>query len=232
MGTVDVFTKARMQAIENNAVVSGAVVGDNLILTQFDGDTINAGNVRGPTGSAGAAGSQVTPWDPAVTYASGAVVGYAGRMYRALLGTNLNKSPWIFQTYWTPLSGQDFQAWVMADPYFGGDSLLAWETFWKTGTATVALSTTAGDFETMGQALQINLSPSSGQRIYEKLENIVQVGEVIEVKVRAKLASAVTGCTIDVQLLQNSATSTPSPLASGVTTTAAAAAKTTTATPA
>ena len=35
-----------------NAVVSGTIVGDDLILTQNDGDTINAGNVRGPSAPA------------------------------------------------------------------------------------------------------------------------------------------------------------------------------------
>lgn len=51
--TVRVFTAARMQAIEDNSIVSGTVTGDNLILTQNDGGTINAGNVRGPQGDPG-----------------------------------------------------------------------------------------------------------------------------------------------------------------------------------
>lgn len=47
MPAVTVFTAARMLAIEGASVVSGAVSGDNLILTKRDGSTINAGNVRG-----------------------------------------------------------------------------------------------------------------------------------------------------------------------------------------
>lgn len=54
MATVTGFTSGRMLAIEAGSVVSGAVSGDNLILTKHDGSTINAGNVRGPQGVTGA----------------------------------------------------------------------------------------------------------------------------------------------------------------------------------
>lgn len=53
MATVTGFTAARMLEIENNTVVSGEVVGDDLILTTHGGTPINAGDVRGPTGSPG-----------------------------------------------------------------------------------------------------------------------------------------------------------------------------------
>lgn len=53
MATVTGFTAERMEAIEAASVVDGEVVGDNLILTRFDSSTIDAGNVRGPTGSPG-----------------------------------------------------------------------------------------------------------------------------------------------------------------------------------
>lgn len=53
MSTVTVYTAARMQEIEDGAIVDGDVVGDNLILTKHDGSTINAGNVRGATGEQG-----------------------------------------------------------------------------------------------------------------------------------------------------------------------------------
>lgn len=53
MGTVTGFTSTRMLGIEDNSVVSGSVVGDNLILTKHNGSTINAGNVRGATGAPG-----------------------------------------------------------------------------------------------------------------------------------------------------------------------------------
>jgi microcystin-dependent protein len=49
-----------MKAIEDGAIISGAVVGDNLILTKFDATTINAGNVRGPQGIQGITGQVST----------------------------------------------------------------------------------------------------------------------------------------------------------------------------
>ena len=60
MATVTVFTSARMQAIENASVVSGTVTAGNLILTKFNGTTINAGSVIGPTGPTGPTGEVTT----------------------------------------------------------------------------------------------------------------------------------------------------------------------------
>ena len=51
MASVTGYTAARMQEIEDSAIVGGAVVGDDLILTRYDTTTINAGNVRGPSGT-------------------------------------------------------------------------------------------------------------------------------------------------------------------------------------
>lgn len=53
MGIVQVFTAARMAAIEAASVISGAVngVSGHLILTKHDGSTIDAGNVVGPAGT-------------------------------------------------------------------------------------------------------------------------------------------------------------------------------------
>lgn len=53
MATVTVFTAERMQEIEDGTVVSGAIVGDDLILTKHDGSTVNAGVVVGPEGPPG-----------------------------------------------------------------------------------------------------------------------------------------------------------------------------------
>src|SRR5690349_2014161 len=56
------LTAARMLLIEAMSVISGAVVGDDLILQRRDGLTINAGNVRGPAGPEGPPGSiEVSP---------------------------------------------------------------------------------------------------------------------------------------------------------------------------
>ncbi|HXQ38041.1 MAG TPA: hypothetical protein VN843_28800, partial [Anaerolineales bacterium] len=54
MATVTGLTAERMLTIEGASVVSGEVVGDNLILTKHDGSTIDAGDVRGPAGAPGA----------------------------------------------------------------------------------------------------------------------------------------------------------------------------------
>ena len=49
---------AQVEALRDGMIVDGEVVGDDLILTQVDGDTINAGNVRGPQGPQGETGPQ------------------------------------------------------------------------------------------------------------------------------------------------------------------------------
>lgn len=52
--SVDGFTAARSQAIEDAAIIGGSVNGfGDLILEKHDGGTINAGSVIGPTGPAG-----------------------------------------------------------------------------------------------------------------------------------------------------------------------------------
>lgn len=53
MATVSSFTAERMKAIEDNAIVDGSIVGDNLVLTKHNGETVDAGNVRGPSGPPG-----------------------------------------------------------------------------------------------------------------------------------------------------------------------------------
>jgi hypothetical protein len=59
MATVTGLTAARMLAIEAASVVSGAIVGNDLILTKFDSSTVNAGNVRGATGPTGPDGNPI-----------------------------------------------------------------------------------------------------------------------------------------------------------------------------
>lgn len=58
--TVTAFTAARMMDIEQNAVVSGRIVGDNLVLTTKGGSDITAGHVRGIQGIKGDPGGV---WD-------------------------------------------------------------------------------------------------------------------------------------------------------------------------
>lgn len=56
MATVTGFTAERMQVIENESIIDGDIVGDDLILIRRDLTTINAGNVRGPQGIQGPVG--------------------------------------------------------------------------------------------------------------------------------------------------------------------------------
>ena len=60
MGTVTGYTAEHMKAIEDEVIVSAAVVGNNLILTRHDGTTINAGNVQGPAGPQGVGASDMS----------------------------------------------------------------------------------------------------------------------------------------------------------------------------
>jgi hypothetical protein len=53
MATVTGLTAERMITMENATVIDGDIVGDDLVLKTRDGTEINAGNVRGPTGSPG-----------------------------------------------------------------------------------------------------------------------------------------------------------------------------------
>lgn len=57
MATVQVFTAARMQEIEDQAIIDAELVGDNLVLERHNGTTVDVGSVRGPTGATGATGS-------------------------------------------------------------------------------------------------------------------------------------------------------------------------------
>lgn len=74
MATVTGFTAARMQAIEDQAIVSGSVSSGDLILSRHDGSTINAGSVigpPGPTGPPGSLGGTVGSSDNAIVRADG-----------------------------------------------------------------------------------------------------------------------------------------------------------------
>lgn len=58
MGSITGLTSARMKEVEDNAIVNGEIINDNLILTKNSGEVINAGNVRGPVGPQGAQGPE------------------------------------------------------------------------------------------------------------------------------------------------------------------------------
>jgi hypothetical protein len=53
MATITGYTAARMQDIEDSAIVGGSIVGGELLLDRYDGGTVNAGQVQGPVGEVG-----------------------------------------------------------------------------------------------------------------------------------------------------------------------------------
>lgn len=84
MATITGFTAARMQAIEDNTIVSGAIVGDDLILTKNDTTTVNAGDVRGPAGPEGPPGGLVEinmSYAGALAVVTGKIRWYASKPY-------------------------------------------------------------------------------------------------------------------------------------------------------
>lgn len=56
MATVTGYTAERMKEIEDQAIIDGSVIGDDLFLIRHDGSTINAGDVRGIQGPMGSSG--------------------------------------------------------------------------------------------------------------------------------------------------------------------------------
>jgi microcystin-dependent protein len=60
MATITGLTAERMLEIEGSSVVSGEIIDGNLILTKFDGTTVDAGPLpEGPQGPVGPAGGQI-----------------------------------------------------------------------------------------------------------------------------------------------------------------------------
>ena len=60
MGTITGYTAAKMQIVEDAAIVGGHLTGNNLILEAHDGGTIDAGAVKGPKGDTGPMGEVST----------------------------------------------------------------------------------------------------------------------------------------------------------------------------
>ena len=53
MATINGMTAEAMAAIRDGSITGAAIVGDDLVLTHFDGSTTTVGNVRGPIGIPG-----------------------------------------------------------------------------------------------------------------------------------------------------------------------------------
>jgi len=207
VATVRGKTSIKIDDLINGTVNGGYInVAGQLILVTAGGAELNAGLVTKPVGE---------PWSSTVTYNTGDVVGYAGAVYRARQG-GLNKPPVLFSSYWLHITGQSYDGWSEKDPFFDGDDRIeSWEYFWKSGNPTVAYTTTAGEFETGRQAIKISCAAGENQRFYQREENVVKGGEYIVATVRAKLLSASAGAKLQGNIMQNDATGTPTPFASG-----------------
>lgn len=153
--------------------------------------------ISGFTGPQGVPGTSNNQWNKGLTYVTGSVVGWGGRMWRALNPVAANVCPGLNMSVWTPLHAVDQAAWYLSDPNFETDSLtVPHEYFWKTGTVTTAYTTTAGEFETGRQALKCTMAVASSQRFYDKEENLVRGGEILKIEIRARLTAASAGTTI------------------------------------
>ena len=107
--------EAAWWAMAGSTVTSGAVVGDDLILTRYDASTVNAGNVRGPQGDQGPKGDtgpRGAPGDPTAYelrgtgMPNGVVTASPGTYYTDTAGTN---GAWR----WLKTSGTGNTGWTV-----------------------------------------------------------------------------------------------------------------------
>lgn len=121
MATITGFTSARMLAIENASVVDGEVVGDNLILTRYDNTTIDAGSVRGPTGSPGVTEAELDTFMED-HLPIGSSVDYVGTSspsskWLTMAGQTITNGQTLYPTFWgrIPTSWKSGSSIIMPD---------------------------------------------------------------------------------------------------------------------
>ena len=105
MATITGLTAARMLGIEANSIISGAIVGNDLILTRQGGATINAGDVRGPVGPSPSLVSTLpgSPTDGQIVHYQSAAMAALGIIWAFRFKQSTNK--WEF-VGGPPLTGQ------------------------------------------------------------------------------------------------------------------------------
>lgn len=138
MGTVTSLTAARMISIEANCIVDGDIVGDNLILTKHNGSTIDAGNVRGPTGSPGLTLSEFNDHMPV-----GVILDY--------VGTSAPTAKWLTMVGQTVVNAQTlYPSWwaVVPTAWKSGSSVIMPNT---KGRVSVGYDSADTDFDTIGE---------------------------------------------------------------------------------
>lgn len=109
MGTVTGYTAAHMDILSGQNIISGSIIGDNLVLTSRNGNTLSAGNVRGPKGDTGAIGTTAGVLDAASPL--GLILPFAG--------TSIPSTSWRFCDG-TPLLVSQYQAlWGVIGTAYG-----------------------------------------------------------------------------------------------------------------
>lgn len=207
MAEVTGTTALKLEDLIETSIISGRIDSSgHLILTNRGGSEIDAGYVTKPFGGA---------WTKHTPYENGDVVGYAGLIWKAKMA-NVGKVPALYTSVWTSLSGDSGSDWSEKDPFFVGDNVFdSWEFFWKTGTSNVDVSTNLAELGSGSQVMRISEAVNSGQRFYNKEENIVRGGEIIKVQVRVRMTSTNPTATVSAQILQNSGDNEPDPYAVG-----------------
>lgn len=211
MATVTSKTSLKIDDLINDQIISGEVISNgHLILTTRGGALIDAGLVSEIQGN--------YRWDPEAPYAPNDIVGYAGAMWKAKVGT-VGQVPPAYTSVWELLVPAPLDGWFYSDPRMLGNDTTVFELFWKSGTSTVSYTSTAGEFETGTQALKIVLGATSSQRVNAREENLVKGGELIEISVRAKTLSG--SATLQPVLIQNDMANKPEIFKPGVSQTSA-----------
>jgi len=81
MSIVTALSKAKALELAAQDIISGAISGDDLILTRRNGDVINAGNVRGQIGPQGLTGIGLIPTGMILMFANSAFIPAGGFLW-------------------------------------------------------------------------------------------------------------------------------------------------------
>lgn len=142
MATVTGFTAERMLEMENATIIDGDIVGDDLILTKKDGTTVNAGNVRGPTGEPGVSNAEMSIHVPV-----GMVVDYIGIVvptnWLGIIGQTIVNGQTLYPTLWAVLPASMKSGSSIVFPDSRGKVVVSWDNR-AAGTADT-------DFDTVGE---------------------------------------------------------------------------------
>ena len=142
MATVTAYTAERMKEIEDSCIVDGAVVLDNLHLTQHDGTVIDAGNVRGPVGTPGVSNAELDAWMkdnlPICTIVDYLGIAAPNAKWLPMIAQVVTEGATLYPEFWSKIPVSMKQ----------GNNILMPET---RGRVTVGYDTTQVEFNTIGK---------------------------------------------------------------------------------